>query len=60
MDEWRKGCLHLGKEIEIYDDNKIMQTAIFRDVDSEGNAIIITKKGLEIFKSGQIKIKGIY
>ena len=60
MNEWRKGCLHLGKEIEIYDDNKIIQTAIFRDVDSEGNAIIITKKGLEIFKSGQIKIKGIY
>ena len=59
-DEWRKGCMHINKEIEVLNENSFMQKGIFKDIDDIGNAIIETNKGLEIFRSGQIKIKGIY
>ena len=51
--------MHINKEIKIYNQDK-KQNAIFKDVDSSGNAIIETENGLEVFSSGQISIKGIY
>lgn len=60
LNKWRQACVHINKEINIYNDQNEKQNAIFKGIDSSGNAIIRTKKGLEIFSSGQIKIKGIY
>ena len=59
-DEWRKSCMHMNKEIEVYDENNFVQKGIFKNIDDLGNAMIETNKGLEVFRSGQIKIKGIY
>ena len=58
--EWLNGCMHINKEIQIYDNKNIKKNAIFRDIDDLGNAIIETDNGLEVFRSGHIKIKGIY
>ena len=58
--EWLNGCMHINKEIQIYDNKNIKKDAIFRDIDDLGNAIIETDNGLEVFRSGHIKIKGIY
>ena len=33
---------------------------IFHDIDSQGNAIIMTKNGTKTYNSGEIKIDGIY
>ena len=59
IDNWRKNCMHIDKEIEIYSDGKKI-SAIFKDINLEGHAIIKTDKGNEVFKSGQINLKGIY
>ena len=58
--EWLNGCMHINREIQIYDNKNIKKNAIFRDIDDLGNAIIETDNGLEVFRSGHIKIKGIY
>ena len=52
--------MHMNKEIEVYNENNFVQKGIFKDIDDLGNAMIETNKGLEVFRSGQIKIKGIY
>jgi len=57
---WRDSCMHIDKPIEIHREDKKIQYAIFKNIDEEGNAIIEIDNGLEIFKSGQINIKGIY
>ena len=58
-EEWLNSCMHINQKIEIYDDKR-KKNAIFVGVDDLGNAIIETDNGLEVFKSGQITIKGIY
>ena len=60
IDAWRLKCIHVDKEIEIYENNVLQKKAIFKDINLEGNAIIDTSKGIEILQSGQINIKGIY
>ena len=57
---WRDSCMHIDKPIEIHREDKKIQNAVFKNIDEEGNAIIEIDNGLEIFKSGQINIKGIY
>ena len=59
-EEWQNACMHINREIQIYDNKNIKKNAIFRDIDDLGNAIIETDNGLEVFRSGHIKIKGIY
>lgn len=58
--EWRDSCAHINKAIEIHHEDKTIQNAIFKDIDKKGNAIIESNNGVEIFKSGEINIKGIY
>ena len=60
IDAWRLKCMHIDKEIEIYENNVLQKKAIFKDINLEGNAIIDTSKGIKILQSGQINIKGIY
>ena len=60
IDAWRLKCMHIDKEIEIYENNVLQKKAIFKDINLEGSAIIDTSKGIEILQSGQINIKGIY
>ena len=60
IDAWRLKCMHVDKEIEIYENNVLQKKAIFKDINLEGNAIIDTSKGIKILQSGQINIKGIY
>ena len=60
IDAWRLKCMHVDKEIEIYENNVLQKKAIFKDINLEGSAIIDTSKGIEILQSGQINIKGIY
>ena len=57
---WRDSCVHINKAIEIHGVDKITKNVVFKDIDKDGNAIIETDNGLEIFKSGQISVKGIY
>ena len=60
IDAWRLKCMHIDKEIEIYENNVLQKKAIFKDINLDGNAIIDTSKGIKILQSGQINIKGIY
>ena len=50
----------MNKEIEIYDGETLQKKAIFKDIDTKGNAIIESKEGKEIIANGQISIKGVY
>ena len=60
IDHWKKSCIHMNKEIEIYDGEHLQKKAIFKDIDKQGNAIIESKEGEEVFATGQISIKGVY
>ena len=60
LDDWKKSCMHINKEIEIYDEEHLQKKAIFKDIDAQGNAIIESKEGEEVIATGQISIKGVY
>ena len=60
VDDWKKSCMHINKEIEIFDGEHLKKKAIFKDIDAQGNAIIETKEGEEVIATGQISIKGVY
>ena len=60
LDQWKNSCVHINQEVEIYDGERFVKTAIFKDIDNQGNAIIETKNGHEKIISGEISIKGIY
>ena len=60
LDDWKKSCIHMNKEVEIYDGENLQKKAIFKDIDTKGNAIIESKEGKEIIANGQISIKGVY
>ena len=60
LDDWKKSCMHINKEIEIFDGEHLQKKAIFKDIDAQGNAIIETKEGEEVIATGQISIKGVY
>ena len=59
-DDWKKSCMHINKEIEIYDREHHQKKAIFKDIDTHGNAIIETKDGEKVISTSQISIKGVY
>lgn len=60
IDEWRDSCIHINKEIKIQDSDSLEKKAIFKDIDTRGNAIIETKEGQKVIRSGEISIKGVY
>ena len=60
LDDWKKSCMHLNKEIEIFNGEHLQKKAIFKDIDAQGNAIIESKEGEEVIATGQISIKGVY
>jgi len=60
INEWRSGCIHLNREVEIYKDEEFVKKVIFKDIDENGNGILQSKNGHEKISSGQISIKGIY
>ena len=60
LDDWKKSCMHINKEIEIFDGEHLQKKAIFKDIDAQGNAIIETKDVEEVISTGQISIKGVY
>jgi BirA family biotin operon repressor/biotin-[acetyl-CoA-carboxylase] ligase len=60
IDEWRNGCAHLNREVEIYKDEEYIKKVIFKGIDESGNGILENKNGYEKISSGQISIKGIY
>ena len=60
INEWRSGCMHLNREVEIYKDEEFVKKVIFKDIDENGNGILQSKNGHEKISSGQISIKGIY
>ena len=60
LDDWKKSCMHINKEIEIFDGECLQKKAIFKDIDAQGNAVIKSKEGEEIIATGQISIKGVY
>ena len=60
LDDWKKSCMHINKEIEIFDGEHLQKKAIFKDIDVQGNAIIESKEGEEVIATGQISIKGVY
>ena len=60
LDEWRDSCIHINKEIKIQDGDSLEKKAIFKDIDTKGNAIIETSEGQKVIASGEISIKGVY
>ena len=50
----------MNKEIEIYNGEHLQKKAIFKDINTQGNAVIESKEGEEIIATGQISIKGVY
>ena len=60
IDEWRDSCIHMNKEIKIQDSDSLEKKAIFKDIDTRGNAIIETKEGQKVITSGEISIMGVY
>ena len=60
LDDWKNSCMHINKEIEIFDGEHLQKKAIFKDIDVQGNAIIESKEGEEVIATGQISIKGVY
>ena len=60
LHDWKKSCMHINKEIEIYDREHHQKKAIFKDIDTHGNAIIETKDGEKVISTSQISIKGVY
>ena len=60
INEWRSGCMHLNREVEIYKDEEFVKKVIFKDIDENGNGILQSNNGHEKISSGQISIKGIY
>jgi len=60
LHDWKKSCMHINKEIEIFDGENLQKKAIFKDIDAQGNAIIESKDGEEVISTGQISIKGVY
>ena len=60
LDDWKNSCMHINKEIEIFDGENLQKKAIFKDIDAQGNAIIESKEGEEVIATGQISIKGVY
>ena len=60
VDDWKKSCIHINKEIEIYDGKRHQKKAIFKGIDSQGNAVIESNEGEEVIATGQISIKGVY
>jgi BirA family biotin operon repressor/biotin-[acetyl-CoA-carboxylase] ligase len=59
-DDWKKSCMHINKEIEIYDGKRHQKKGIFKDIDAQGNAVIESNEGEEVIATGQISIKGVY
>ena len=60
LDDWKKSCMHINKEIEIFDEEHLQKKAIFKDIDAQGNAVIESNEGEEVIATGQISIKGVY
>ena len=60
LDDWKKSCMHINKEIEIFDGENLQKKAIFKDIDAHGNAVIESFDGEEVIANGQISIKGVY
>ena len=60
VDDWKKSCIHINKEIEIYNGKRHQKKAIFKGIDSQGNAVIESNEGEEVIATGQISIKGVY
>ena len=58
--DWKKSCMHINKEIEIFDGENLQKKAIFKDIDAQGNAVIESQDGEEVIANGQISIKGVY
>ena len=51
---------HINKEIEIFDGKRYQKKAIFKGIDTQGNAVIESNEGEEVIATGQISIKGVY
>ena len=60
LDDWKKSCMHINKEIEIFDGEHLQKKAIFKDIDAQGNAVIESNEGEEVIATGQVSIKGVY
>ena len=60
INEWRKYCIHIDKEVKIIQGDNSSQDAIFKDIDNNGCALLQTDMGLKKFNSGEVSIKGVY
>ena len=61
INAWKKNCVHIGKNVMNINNIENNIIGIFHDIDSQGNAIIMTKNGTKTYNnSGEIKIDGIY
>ena len=60
INAWKKSCVHIGKNALNANDTENNIIGTFHDIDSQGNAIVMTRNGIKAYNSGEIKIEGIY
>ena len=60
INAWKKNCVHIGKNVMNINNIGNNIIGIFHDIDSQGNAIIMTNNGKKTYNSGEIRIDGIY
>ena len=60
INDWKRSCVHIGKNAVSINNSENSIIGIFHDIDSQGNAIVMTKNGIKTYNSGEIKIEGIY
>jgi biotin-(acetyl-CoA carboxylase) ligase len=60
INAWKKSCVHIGKNAVNANDTENNIIGTFHDIDSQGNAIVMTRNGIKSYSSGEIKIEGIY
>ena len=56
----KRSCVHIGKNAVSINNNENNIIGIFHDIDSQGNAVVMTRNGIKSYNSGEIKIEGIY
>ena len=60
VNQWKNLCIHLNKEVKIYNHNSTTEDGVFIGIEDDGSALIKTESGMKSFKSSEISIKGVY
>lgn len=60
VSQWEDICMHMNKEINIIQANKVIDKGIFKGINEDGSMNISNKNGKKTYLFGEVSIKGIY